>query len=617
MFETSRTETTKPFALRCFTHRAQHSQPGSLYTVTTEGAPADEASTVRRASNAAAEESRKWRRESMLKRTVPFAEEPAIDSATMTAASSPSARDRVALHILQAGALAIVLVALPYKVFDLDRYFVPKELVLHVCAATAALLCVSTARRLSLTMVDALLAAFLLTSVVSTAFGANLWIAERALAISLSGAALFWVASALRRAGLVRPLVIALAVGIVVGAATSLAQAYGVQTEYFSLNRAPGGTFGNRNFVAHLAAIGTPIVVVTALTARRSVGGVLGAVGLAILSATLVLSRSRAAWLAVIVLAIPSAGLAVLTWNRWCEPRTIRRALWLGAAMVVGAVAAMLLPNRLEWKSDSPYLDSAAGLVNYKEGSGRGRLVQYGNSLRMTVAHPVFGVGPGNWAVAYPAYASRNDPSMSTDETITSNPWPSSDWVAYLSERGVLGFALLLLAMLGLMGRALGDLRRGGARDPERVLTAIALVGTLVGVAVVGAFDAVLLVAVPTFFVWTLAGALAPPTAGRFTFEKRVRPLLPSVVIGLGVIIIGRSAAQIASIAVFSTSTKLAAIVQSARLDPGSYRVRTRLAQAYIARGDCAHARPEAHAAHDLFPHAAEPKHQIAVCGGK
>ena len=59
-----------------------------------------------------------------------------------------------------------------------------------------------------------------------------------------------------------------------------------------------------------------------------------------------------------------------------------------------------LLPNRLEWKSDSPYLDSAAGLVNYKEGSGRGRLVQYGNSLRMTVAHPLFGVGPGNWPVA-------------------------------------------------------------------------------------------------------------------------------------------------------------------------------------------------------------------------
>jgi len=535
----------------------------------------------------------------------------------MTAASAPSARDRLALHVLQVGAIAIVLVALPYKVFDLDRYFVPKELALHVCAAIAALLCVSSARRLSLTAVDALLAAFLLAGLVSTAFAANLWIAERALAISLSGVALFWAASALRRAGLVRPLVVSLAVAVVVGAATSLAQAYGLQSEYFSLNRAPGGTFGNRNFVAHLSAIGTPIVIVTALTARRSIGSILGGIGLALVSATLVLSRSRAAWLAVIALAIPAAGLALLTWNRWCEPRTGRRAVWLGAAFLAGAIAAMLIPNRLEWKSDSPYLDSAAGLVNYKEGSGAGRLVQYGNSLRMTGAHPLFGVGPGNWPVVYPEYASRNDPSMSTDETITSNPWPSSDWVAYLSERGGIGLALLLLAMLGLIGRALRELRRGGPRDPERVLTAIALVGTLVAVAVVGAFDAVLLIAAPTFFVWTLAGALAPPASGSFNFEKGVRPLVPGVVIALALIVIGRSAGQIASIAVFSTSTKLAAIVQAARLDPGSYRVRSKLAQTYLARGDCAHARPEAHAAHDLFPHAAEPRRQIAACGGR
>ena len=35
------------------------------------------------------------------------------------------------------------------------------------------------------------------------------------------------------------------------GAVTALLQAYGVTTEYFSLNRSPGGTFGNRNFMAH------------------------------------------------------------------------------------------------------------------------------------------------------------------------------------------------------------------------------------------------------------------------------------------------------------------------------------------------------------------------------
>jgi hypothetical protein len=67
----------------------------------------------------------------------------------------------------------------------------------------------------------------------------------------------------------------------VLGAATLLAQAYGVQSEYFSLNRVPGGTFGNRNFVAHLAAIGTPVVMLVALTAPRGLGSVFAAISMA------------------------------------------------------------------------------------------------------------------------------------------------------------------------------------------------------------------------------------------------------------------------------------------------------------------------------------------------
>src|SRR5579884_2488866 len=146
------------------------------------------------------------------------------------------ARDRIALHLLQLGAVAVVLVALPYKLFDLDRYFVPKELVLHAAAGIAAILLISRRKRLTLSAVDALLAAFLLVSAASAAIAINLWAAERALAISCSGAALFWCAQALRRAGLARPLLVAVALAVVIGAATSLAQAYGVETEYFSLN---------------------------------------------------------------------------------------------------------------------------------------------------------------------------------------------------------------------------------------------------------------------------------------------------------------------------------------------------------------------------------------------
>jgi O-antigen ligase len=535
----------------------------------------------------------------------------------MAAPSVPAVRDRVALHVLQAGAIAVVLASLPYKAFDLDRYFVPKELVLHVCAAAAALLCISNRKRLGVTVVDALLGAFLVSGLLSTMLATNGWAAERALAISTSSVLLFWVASSLRQSALSRPLLVALAAGVVLAAATSLAQAYGVQTEYFSLNRAPGGTFGNRNFIAHLAAIGTPVVVLVALTARRGLGSLFGGIGMAVIGAALVMSRSRGAWLAVVVLAVPAGLLLYATRRRWSEPRTKRRSIVLAAATVAGALAAVILPNRLEWKSDSPYLDSAAGLVNYKEGSGKGRLVQYGNSLRMTAAHPVFGVGPGNWPVVYPKFASRNDPSMSQDDGLTSNPWPSSDWVAYLSERGVVGLALLLFVMVGLCWRALRDLRAGSSRDAERVLTAIALIGTLVATVVVGAFDAVLLVAVPTFFVWTLAGALSPPAVAGATVEHGMRELAPVLVFGIGVIAIGRSAFQLAAIAVFSTSNRVSAMERASLFDPGSYRIQVRTAQAYLSRGDCTHERVHARAARALLPNAGEPRRLVSQCGGK
>src|SRR3954467_719382 len=120
----------------------------------------------------------------------------------MAAASPTAARDRAALYVLQLGAIAVVLVAMPYKAFDLDRYFIPKELVLHICAAIAAIRSISKHGRLTVRAVDMLLVLFLIVSVVSALFATNGWAAERALAISFSGAALFWVASALRRAGL-------------------------------------------------------------------------------------------------------------------------------------------------------------------------------------------------------------------------------------------------------------------------------------------------------------------------------------------------------------------------------------------------------------------------------
>ena len=441
-------------------------------------------------------------------------------NAVAATASTRAVADRITLGTMIVGAIAVVLLALPYKAFDLDRFFVPKELALHATAAIAGLIVLARRPRPSLSRVDTFLLAFIGLSLLSALFAENWWLATRALAITASGMTVFWVARALALAGYERALITGLATAVILGALTALLQAYGIEPEYVSLSRAPGGTFGNRNFMAHLSAIGTPIILLCAIEARRSWGFALGTAGMALVAAALVLSRSRAAWLALIV---GGALMVLLGWrmrDAWTDAVRRRRLTVLAGVSGAAVLAALLLPNALEWKSNSPYLDSVRGVVNYKEGSGAGRLVQYRNSLAMATAHPVLGVGPGNWAVEYPKFASRNDPSLN-DEGMTSNPWPSSDWVAMVAERGFAAAVVFALALFGLIVGAW--MRARAASTPHERLGAVALAATVVIATIVGAFDAVLLIAIPSLFVWSIVGALSPAGKPRATLPTQVR----------------------------------------------------------------------------------------------
>jgi O-antigen ligase len=530
---------------------------------------------------------------------------------------SPARSDRVALVLVQAGAIAVVLAALPYKAFDLDRYFVPKELALHIAAAGAAMLLLASRSKLALARIDWLLIAFLGLSTVSAALAQNRWVSTRALAISFAGAALFWVGRVLRRDGLGRPVLWAVALAGTIGAVTSLLQAYGVTTEYFSLNRSPGGTFGNRNFMAHLAAIVAPTILYCGLTARRAPAAFVAALFIGVVAAAEVLSRSRAAWLALLVAGAPVAIAAWMTRGRWSARDTKRRVILLVVAAAIGAVLALVLPNTLEWRSDSPYLESVRGMVNYQQGSGRGRLVQYTNSLHMLEDNPILGVGPGNWAVEYPRYASRNDPSLSSaDDGVTSNPWPSSDWVAYATERGIPATALLVLTFVAFLALAVwhGRVGRGG----DAVLGAFALAATVIVTLVVGMFDAVLLLAPPALCVWLLLGVYsepAVPSAPRRALTTGVRQWGPAVVFGLGLLAAGRSALQMAAMATVSTSSRTSALERAALFDPGSYRIRLHLAEAYLNAGRCDRAKGQARAAHELYPMASGARQVLVECG--
>jgi O-antigen ligase/polysaccharide polymerase Wzy-like membrane protein len=491
---------------------------------------------------------------------------------------------RSALRVVQIGAIAAVLVALPYTVFDLDRFLIPKELVLHLTAVIAGLFAFGAIRRLEMTRVDLLLTAYIVFGALSALFATNRWLGLRGVAVSASGVLIFWIARALNEADLQRPLLAGIAVAVVIAAGTALFQAYGLRIDFFAMSRVPGGTLGNRNFVAHVAAFGLPVCMLMAMSSSIALPGV------ALVTAALVLTRSRAAWLACAVMFLVFLfGLIVA--REW---RSLRRLLLIVVAGAIGAGAALALPNALHWRSDNPYLETAQSVANYEGGSGRGRLVQYGRSLLMSARHPLFGVGPGNWPVVYPSHVPRSDPSLNPSEPgMTYNPWPSSDWIAFISERGLIAAVLLALALIGIAIRFPAPPETG---QPGSAVLHWTLIAVLAAVVVEGMFDAVLLLAVPTLLVWAALGALAP----RQPVTRPFRTLVLS-----GVLLVSLAGAAYSAAVVFSMNVMVQggtrrALEQASAIDPGNYRLHMRLAQG--GRDRCAHAT----AAHDLFPTSAE-----------
>ena len=518
--------------------------------------------------------------------------------------------------ILAVGVVVVMLAALSFKVFELDRYFVPKELVLNLAALLAGALLVLGRRPLRADVVDALLVVFLAWSLLSAVFAGNHWLAQRAIAVSLSGAIVFWAARRAAVDGIQRMLLGAAALATVVAASTSLAQAYGFESDWFTLARSPGGTLGNRNFIAHVVAIGLPVTLWCTIVAKRPIGALAGSLAIAILSATLVLSRSRAAWLASAAFIAVTAIPFFISRKYWKDTHVGGRFARALLAAFLGGTVAVVIPNTLEWKSDSPYLESARKVVDYSSGSGRGRIAQYQNSLKIVKADPIFGAGPGNWPVRYPRFAPGGDKSLA-DNGMTANPWPSSDWISFISERGAVATVALLGAFAALFFGSLRNWRELGSYDA--VLLRLALAATVVSTMVVSAFDAVLLLPAPAFLVWVILGAAAGDRKSSRDValsHGRARTLTLATVLLL-VVGVFRSGASVAAMSAVGTGGRTAGWVRAARLDPGSYRINQRLADIYANRRQCSRARPYARRALQLFPGAPPARRTARRCGIK
>ena len=427
--------------------------------------------------------------------------------------ADPRGASRAATAILAFACVAAVVLVIPSATgLGYDRFALPKELLVAIAPLLAGVLALLAPAPLCVTRIGAALCGFLVASAAGLALADNQTLAWRAFAVSAGGVVAFLTARRLAGSGHRHALLVAVGAAAVVGAGSVLLEAHGLIPAVSMSGTGPGGTEGNRNYMAHVCVAALPLLLIAA---SRSRGRIVSLAALLVVAMALVLSRSRGAWLAGGTALV--ATVALLQVMRTGRPRVAVAVL----VCALAAAAAVIVPNQLRWTSDDPFLDTLGAMTEHRRGSGRGRIIQYRNTLSVIAEAPILGVGPGNWSMAYPAHASRGDPSYQRHGIQPVNRMPSSDWLGLVAERGAIGALCIAGAALLIAAACWRALRRespGSGASADGQMAAVCL-ATLAGIAVAGAVDAALLRPTPLLIVAVLAGATAP--ADRVLLELR------------------------------------------------------------------------------------------------
>ncbi|HEY5294079.1 MAG TPA: O-antigen ligase family protein [Gaiellaceae bacterium] len=231
-----------------------------------------------------------------------------------------------------------------------------------------------------------------------------------------------------------------------------------------------GGGLGDPNY---LAAVLVPAIF-CALGLRETVRGramrFVLLVTLAVLTVALLRTESRGGFVALLA----SAGAAVVVGG------ALRRRILtsVGTVAVAGAVYFALFAS-------SASLHRVLGA-----GGGSGRTELWGVALKAFGAHPLAGVGAGNFSVVEPAYAAATNTNLTKPYLeLDLGEVVHNTYLHLLAELGVVGlalFAVLVLTALVLCLRACRTFARNG--EPELETLSRGLLVGAIGMLVAFAF---------------------------------------------------------------------------------------------------------------------------------
>lgn len=217
----------------------------------------------------------------------------------------------------------------------------------------------------------------------------------------------------------------------------------------------PGSTFLNRNFYAEFVVCTLPFSVLLAAQAQGRAQMSLRVFSTAFNVLALLMTGTRSALLALLVLA---PVLLLMLWryrDRLAFPHWGRASQWLaGAIMLVTVLGLGSLPTRNAHLANEGIGQTAlerafirgsslGASSEYSAGSSSVRLQMWQATLRLIADRPLSGVGAGAWEVAIPLYQAAGT-QLETDYYV------HNEYLQLLAEYGVAGwlFAFLFGAYL-------------------------------------------------------------------------------------------------------------------------------------------------------------------------
>lgn len=296
-----------------------------------------------------------------------------------------------------------------------------------------------------------------------------------------------WVALQTLRAGNAMRLVWAIHWGAVGACVWTAAQFWG-DLAWFPQAAAPASTFANRNFFAEYLVCTLPFSVLALSQVATPRWRALVACSVAFNLTALMMTGTRSALTALLVIALPLAvGLwryrSALAWGRWSA--TSRAAVAL--VLLAGVLGLGSLPTRnAALLQESPTTTAlgrswqrAASMANaevYTAGSFSQRAAFWKSTARMWLDRPWIGVGAGAWEVYIALYQGP-----SADEE--PDYYAHNEYLQLLAEYGLPvggGVLAVLLAYLVIAARHTWRLPGNAAWAPLRVAALCSLLALLV-----------------------------------------------------------------------------------------------------------------------------------------